>query len=304
MKKIELPMIKFRFELEALEEIPFPVFRGSAFRGAFGRALMETVDHRVYQEIFESHSTFENSRNNDGRTIPNPYFFDAADYSGTVQSGGLFDIGLALFGTRMRYVEHAVNAVVYAAEHGFSVDRGRARVNRIFQVMSDGSEELLYDGRHVIVKSQLDKHFVVFYPEQINCVEIDFITPTRLLCSNELPDLQKFTPGLLFSHLIGRIRQLFNLYSHYRFPVDYSDDDYQEYIRNISVYDNRLRIFECARYSSRQDRIINLDGFSGRVVLTGRGLDYLAPYLAAGEYLRVGHAAVMGLGQYRLNYLF
>ena len=86
--------------------------------------------------------------------------------------------------------------------------------------------------------------------------------------------------------------------------MDYSDDDYQEYIRNISVYDNRLRIFECARYSSRQDRIINLDGFSGRVVLTGRGLDYLAPYLAAGEYLRVGHAAVMGLGQYRLNYLF
>ena len=60
---------------------------------------------------------------------------------------------------------------------------------------------------------------------------------------------------------------------------------------------------ECARYSNRQQKHVNLTGITGRIIITGKNLDDLIRYLIAGQYLHVGHAAVMGLGQYKIRFL-
>ena len=305
MNKIEIPVLRFRFEVTALEDIPFPQFRGSTFRGAFGTALKDTVEPQIYYDIFESYNASEIPDPDMSSSLPNPYLFETSDFSGKVEQGHTFEIGFSLFGRRMRYVEECVNAIARASEHGFSYERKKSQISRIYQVYADGSEKLLYDGRHIIITSQLDKHFTVNYPTGIKCVELEFLTPTRIM-KNNLPLMPgNFNLHDFFSVLITRINLIYHLYAFHPFEDDHNSDFkfYEEKIKSLRIYSNQLKVMECARYSNRQQKHVNLTGITGRIIITGKNLDDLIRYLIAGQYLHVGHAAVMGLGQYKIRFL-
>jgi CRISPR/Cas system endoribonuclease Cas6 (RAMP superfamily) len=56
------------------------------------------------------------------------------------------------------------------------------------------------------------------------------------------------------------------------------------------------------RFSTRQKREIDYDGFTGEVKLTG-DIGTFLPFLEAGEILSVGKNTAFGFGKYRLKNL-
>lgn len=70
--------------------------------------------------------------------------------------------------------------------------------------------------------------------------------------------------------------------------------------KRIATRDTRLRWYAWQRYSARQDRKIDMDGFVGDIAYEGD----LAPFLSllrAGEALHVGKGTTFGPGSYEMR---
>ena len=67
----------------------------------------------------------------------------------------------------------------------------------------------------------------------------------------------------------------------------------------VETTDSTLRWKDWTRYSSRQDRKIQLGGLVGRATYAG-DLEAFVPFAALGAYLHVGKNATFGLGRYKI----
>jgi CRISPR/Cas system endoribonuclease Cas6 (RAMP superfamily) len=81
------------------------------------------------------------------------------------------------------------------------------------------------------------------------------------------------------------------------------DYDYQALLaqaRAVAAQTENLWQQELQRYSNRQDKKIEQDGFMGETVFTGTAVSDLLPLLVAGEFLHIGSGTPFGLGRYRI----
>jgi len=132
----------------------------------------------------------------------------------------------------------------------------------------------------------------------LDSICIEFLTPTRLLQDGTLlsaPTLSAFVRAIVF-----RLKAVSYFHGNGEWEPDYEALDKAQ--QGIEVKANDCEWRQLERYSSRQRKVVPLDGFVGRWSLGGaEGLETLAPLFAAGEVLHVGKGTVFGLGWYRIN---
>lgn len=285
-----IPHLRLGVTLEARGAARLPPFKGSALRGAFGRALRRAVCvmgferecagcslrraclHTRLFEVFQEEPA--PAALGGGHQAPRPYVFEPRDRATSYRPGEPLRFDLLLFGQAVGLEALARVALERMAAGGL----GRER----FPFRLAGVEPRAGAGVWRDPETALGERAV-----------LRFLTPTRFKVSNRLLRDLDFTT---FAHkALLRVLGL----AHFHVPgeaIDWEIEPLLEASRRVRVTRRRLRWWDWQRYSHRQRTKMKLGGFVGEMEIAG-DLAPLLPLLRAAEVVHVGKGTTFGLGR-------
>lgn len=296
----------YRFDCRFETDAVLPAFKGSVLRGAFGRALRQSVctvpkvscnqcrDNRtcLYPAVFDRAAAQEPSQ--DRRTPPAPYVIEPP--GGTQRrygAGEPFEFGLLLFGEANRSLAYLIHALERAGAAGIGAEADGARGRfRIETVRSAGQTVFSGQTKHFDPPTLLNAPGLQADSNGCRRVTVRLETPLRLKQANHLNDHLPF--HVLMSAALRRIADLHNHFSSGEPDLDYAG--LVQKARSVETAEDRLRWSERKRYSGRQKSEMLFGGLVGDVVYTG-DLGPFLPVLTYGAELHLGKQTTFGLGK-------
>ena len=303
-------LARYRLTLTALSTITMPPYAGSTLRGGFGHAFRKMVCTQgpidckdcmlnaacPYPYIFET-APFEGAQQL--RTygdVPRPFVIDPLDTRGEYRKGESFSFQLTLIGRAIDYLPYFLVSFRELGEMGIGKGRGRFQLTH---VRADEGESV-YDGDTQMVHNLANaRSFDDIRRETeslpTNELTLGLITPTRITHEGALTDQLPF--HVFWRRLIGRISAL--AYFHCGESLEMDFKGLIEKAMGVEMTDSTLRWKDWTRYSSRQDRKMQLGGLVGRMSYAGQLAEFV-PYVGLGAFLHVGKNATFGLGRYKV----
>ena len=304
-------LARYRMTLTALSTITMPPYAGSTLRGGFGHAFRKMVCTQgpidckdctlkavcPYPYIFET-APFEGAQQL--RTygdVPRPFVIDPLDTRGEYRKGESFSFQLTLIGRAIDYLPYFLVSFRELGEMGIGKGRGRFQLTH---VRTDEGESI-YDGDTQMVHNldnarSFDDIQRETESQPTDELTLRLLTPTRITHEGALTDQLPF--HVFWRRLIGRISAL--AYFHCGESLEMDFKGLIEKATSVETTDSTLRWKDWTRYSSRQDRKMQLGGLVGGVTYAG-DLGEFVPFAALGAYLHVGKNATFGLGKYRVD---
>lgn len=302
------------FHCVAEGRIELPAFKGSFFRGAFGKTLRSTVCLQrkedcgtclfkakcPYSLLFESPSLDGDSSTKwQANYEPHPFVLEPPDdEKESYAPGDTFVLGFTLFGAAVTCLPYFILAVEQMGKAGISRARGRFRLDRVVAENLDGARTIYANETRSLLGSYslltLGAINAAFEGVDARSIEITFMTPARLQQNGRLTDRLDFE--VFLRALLRRYSWLSSLYCGAIPPLPYRDLLEQA---RAGVVVNKSNITWCdyERYSFRQQTRLKIGGVKGSVTFEGE----LAPLLSLiklGEYLHIGKGTAFGLGKY------
>lgn len=305
---ITLPLSVYRLDFRAPGAV-FRSFAGSAWRGAFGRALKGTVCVArgipcsdcmllrtcAYPYIFETPPPPEAAKMRRYPAAPHPFVLQIHDDSG---NGGLYPLGLTLFGDAYRYLPYLIHAFERAGEHGLTARRMKLELEGVSQCVDFSRDEW----RAVFLPGEALRPVPAAMPQippVPERIRINVETPLRLRRDEHYVTADTFRFTDLFRNLLRRISML--TYFHTQTPLE---TDFAGLVRRseeVELYSAALRWLDWTRYSTRQNTELQMGGLVGAVELKGTEIEKFWPYLWLGQWTHAGKGTSMGLGRYRIS---
>jgi hypothetical protein len=219
-------------------------------------------------------------------------------------AGDELRFGLTLIGPAIEELPYVIYSVGLMARHGFGARRTPFALLEVsaldgsatrLKVYTQGMERIApHDARRNLGALVQDRLAQLALTDTVNLL---FLTPTRLR-------FQQNEPGqyLRFEQLVKglSLRLTMLAQTHGAAQPDYDYHALLALARNVSTLAENLRQQKLERYSNRQEKKIEQDGFMGEVVFAGAAISELLPLLVAGEFLHVGSGTAFGLGRYRV----
>ncbi len=294
-----------RVVLRPLEAASVPRYKGAMVRGAFGRAFRRVVcsfpardccdcvlsSACPWQLVFNTPRPPDSTIMRRYETVPHPYVIEPPENDAVVVAlDEELTFGLGLVGRAARYLPYFLLSFEEMASRGMGAGRARFRV-----VAVTSQDRLIYDPVSATVQPPVPQR-LDFSPVDSACrVRISFITPTRITYQGQMARCLPF--HVLFRSLVRRIGLL--AYFHDE-PLTIDYRGLIEQSRAVAVSEQQLAPVRWRRFSGRQGRVLEVDGFTGTAVYEGE-LGPLLPFLRAGELLHVGKGTSFGMGKYRLE---
>lgn len=306
---LPLPLARYRLAFAAEDELNLPAYSGSAWRGAFGTALKRLVCvtrsttcppcplYRActYPYLFETPPDPDAGRLRKYPAAPHPYVLrPAPDNAGHKSRGERLELELTLFGAANRYLPYVVRALEQAAERGLGAGRGRARLDAVEQATATGWSPILAPTRTV----QPLPPAVPELPPVPARVHLALDTPLRLVVDERNVAPGRFRFAHLFASLLRRVSSLAAFHADGAPECDYAA--LRAASDAVEWRAARFRWHDWARFSSRQDRLVQMGGLVGEAELDGEAVAAFWPWLWLGQHTHAGKGTVMGLGRYRL----
>jgi len=320
----QIPYLRLRFTLLADTACSLAPRKGSMLRGAFGNALRRTVcvmppkqacepcmlrRQCVYTRLFETLIDGPAPRFLRGLpTAPRPYIFEPFDLTRDFAPDKPLRFDLALLGQAAELFPYAIYAVDRMAQTGLTQRRHRFHLDRVdwhagksqpdqdaATTPENGSWRKLYDGadKRLLSEVALQTPGDGNGEFQGDCVQLRFLTPTRLKFKDELKI--DFTFRMLVFKMLRRVLEL----AHFHVPearVDWEFHDLLVAADEVEIVQRDLNWCDWVRRSNRQNTTMKMGGFTGSITLQGP----LAPFaglLKASELVHVGKGAVFGNGK-------
>lgn len=281
------PVQSLLFELEMVDGYRLPPFAGSLFRGCLGWALQEVCSLSDYRYLFET-------REGDSE-VPRPFVLLPPLQSRDLRAGDRLRLGLRLFGEGCRHVESFLRAFQRIGEVGLGQSQSRFQVVRI--VAEEGCrhwvcyDRSLKDCNYLPLPCALG-NFAWSEWDQCKAVEVEFVTPTRLVHKGQpvyQPDFH-----VLVRSLLRRVDTLLQHHCGSTCGLNFGEEvDRAMDIQSTSL---GLRWEDWERKSSRQGRNITMGGLVGRARYTGEFNPELLSLLQVAEVLHLGKATTFGMG--------
>ncbi len=268
----KLLLSKYRFTLEAIDNITLPAYKGSTFHGGFGHALMK-ISPTWYRYFFEPNT-------NSNGDWPKPFIIlPPLDELERYPKGHQFHCELTMFGEATQHYAIAQAAIEYLGmEMGLGYEQGK------YKIIDISKSQPTFQPSPSTSNSQL--------------ITLHLPTRLRLKANNRLykqtPDFQ-----LLMTRLLGRLKTLEKAYAEQTIDMN----TYQELIsksQNIKIKSNTIQWDDWDRFSGRQKKWMKFGGLMGDVSYTGE-LQPFMEYLKLGEWLHIGGKTSFGLGKYELD---
>jgi len=293
-----------------------PVYKGSTFRGVFGRALKSVVcalkqrecpdcllaGRCLYAVVFEPQCDPGNGRKRIP-SPPHPYVIEPpAEAKTNYTAGERFDFTLLLFGEANKNLPYFVYAIEQMGSLGIGrrVD-GRAGTYVLQSVCSDrqciysGATRSLSQGEFAREIAPHELAHSDWHAGDKKKLGVRIVTPLRLKYQNRLE------PELPFHVLIRtglrRISALFERYDGSEPALDYRGLVHRA--MNIRTVSSTIQWYDWRRYSNRQEQAMFLGGMTGAVVYEGDLAEFL-PLLRLAEQVHLGKQTTFGLGRIEL----
>ena len=260
------PVVRVRFELEALEPGRLPAYAGSAWRGLLGHSLRRTVcvtrqstchgclltGTCAYSVFFESPPPNPQSARR-YTALPHPFVLDvAARAEREVAAGETLRLGLNLIGPAGELLPYLIHAVERAGQRGIGRVGGRFALNAVLaeQGLGGGAWQKVYDaasGQYRRLASEGGS--IGSAPD--GAVRVEFLTPLRVKRRGRFVGAREFGPEILLQNLVMRLSSLAAFYGGCGDHFDWSR--LAPAARDVSSASLSLRWSEWTRFSSRQN---------------------------------------------------
>lgn len=289
-----------------------PPYKGSVFRGAFGKALHATVckprstgcngctnrENCIYQSVFQPTSPPNLPDADKFRDIPRPFvLIPPMTNRQFFRPGKLLKFEAVVIGKAMEAFDQIIDAIALMGEHGLGPERGKYKLLHLS----------VRNGQHLNGRKNRRNRcrpIVFFEPAEALQPEYDkshtavcsFNTPMRLKEKGHL--VKHLTFRLFFERLAQRIDLLNRFFEPHTEPPDFSH--LLANAHQIKTAECNLHWYEWERYSARQKERMKLGGLKGTVAFQGELGPYV-PFLKIGENVSVGQGTTFGLGRYSLS---
>lgn len=306
---------QFLFELETVEPLELPAYKGSTLRGAFGHAFKKVVcalrtrtcadcllnEHCVYSYIFETPAPASVPDSEQYKTAPHPFvILPPLGEKTSYAPGETLAFTLTLIGRALDYLPYFIYAFYELGANGMGRARGRFTLKRVLRL--NGAERYpVYEGQGKILKRAYESvswHRVLEQrpgSSPTATVTLHFLTPARIKVKDDLVVDLDFS--VFFKSLVRRIEAL---------GVFHCGGGRLEGVRDlihnaaaIETAHRALSWYDWERYSNRQETRMKLGGVVGAITFSGE-LSPFMPYIVLGEYIHVGKGTSFGLGKYRI----
>lgn len=218
-------------------------------------------------------------------------------------TGDELRFGLTLIGPAIEELPYIIYAISLMARHGFGAQRIPFALLEASAIIGSTTRLKVYtpamthiaphDARRNLSDLVKDRLMQLKLEDTLRLL---FLTPTRLRFQNRLQQRLQFEQ--LVKSLSLRLTMLAQTYSANKLDYDYQSLLAQA--RTATTQTEHLWQHELKRYSNRQDKKIEQDGFIGEAIFTGKTISDLLPLLVAGEFLHVGSSTAFGLGRYHI----
>lgn len=308
---------RYRFDLEAVDQLHLPAYQGSTFRGGFGHSFKQIacfqLDWRActpcargnscpYGYIFESTAPAEGPQFHHLHEIAPPFVIEAPSGAPRVyRAGDRLGFELVLVGRAIGYLPYFLLAFQELGRTGIGHPAGRYALQRISALHPwSGEQSLVYDGVDVRLGGP---DLSVSWAEAAaqaallpdDALTLRFLTPTRLKYQQAFVAQPPF--HVLLRALLRRISTLALFHCGAAWPGD--PRALIAAAERVEMSGASLAWVDWGRYSGRQHQRVELGGFVGEISYCGE----LAPFrefLLLGALVHVGKAAVFGHGRYQL----
>jgi len=299
-----------RFETDAV----LPAFKGSVFRGMFGRCLRQVVcalkrqdcagcilkQRCLYAQVFETAVTVSPAGLFRQNAVPHPFVIESPEDSRNhLPAGSPFAFNLMLFGP----VNHSLPYFVYAIEQmgregigrPINDQRGRFAVERV-----DLDGQAIYQAADGRLRTDLELETLALLPPVLpnGCSQatITLKTPLRLKFDSRLTAYVPF--HVLARAMLRRASSLLACYGQGEPALDYKGLVARaDLVRTAS---SRLGWLDVKRFSGRQDREMLMGGMIGTATYRGDLAEFV-PLLEFCEKVHIGKQTAFGLGQIRVE---
>ena len=301
-----------RFKTDA--ELPY--YKGSTFRGVFGRALKKVVcalkqqdcetcllnTKCIYVQVFETPAS-ANPTDSRMAAPPHPFVIEPPLTIRThFPTGSAFNFSLLLMGEANNYLPYFIYAFEQMGEIGIgkkiSQYRGRFLLENVrtngAEIYSSSDQKLTMTGP---VK-KLDLKSLQESQDKDLCLKLTMETPLRLKFNNRLQANLPF--HILVRAMLRRISSLMNAYGNGEPSLDYLG--LVKKAEGIKTVDKTLSWYDWQRYSFRQDKKMLMGGMTGSVTYEGPINEYL-PLIEFCEQVHLGKQTTFGLGKIKTEML-
>lgn len=304
-----LPLARYRLHFRAAVDLRLPAYTGSAWRGAFGRALKHSVcitdeptcpscpfyRSCIYPYLFETPPDPGVGKLTKYTAAPHPYLLIPDDCHGRVAAGQTLSVDVHLLGHGNRHLPYVIHALTQAGQRGLGQDRGALELLRVAQADDEDWRPIYTPGGDLNPLPPM----VPVTPPCPERLTLRLLTPLRLTSEGRLVSQDRFRFHHLFSNLLRRISLLTSFHTDDPLETDFAG--LTRAARAIEPSRARLHWHEWARFSSRQDTLVKMGGLIGEIGLEGADLEPFWPYLWLGQWTHAGKGVVMGLGRYRID---
>lgn len=307
----EIKYLKLTFNLNPLEDIFLPQYKGSTFRGAFGTALKKVVctlkkelcencilrGKCVYAYIFETIPPSQTKIMRRYKAVPHPFVIEPpVEEKSIYKENEKLPFNLILIGKATEYLPYFIYTFIEIGKVGIGRKKGKYKLNSV-----KCGRTKIYDIEENKVLSAPIKTMPIKLPKEsetkkIERISLNFITPTRIISEEKITKEPNF--NLLIRQLIRRI----SLISYFHCSIDTTKWDFKNIIekaKDIETIKSQIQWFDWERYSNRQKRKMNMGGFKGTITFEGK-ISQFIPLLKIGEIIHIGKGTTFGLGKYEI----
>jgi CRISPR/Cas system endoribonuclease Cas6 (RAMP superfamily) len=308
---IKPPMLygEYHFRAVLSDRAILPPYKGSTFRGVFGRALRSVTcalkredcaicllnRQCVYAKVFDSHT----GRPGRGRPSPPHPFVIEPPLSGQTEfePGESFDFSLLLFGQANQYLPY----FVYAFEQMGQIGIGRQIFGKraCFQLseVTGPTGTTIYQSQEQELKADEAVNLVLDDPPTplMDQIRIILETPLRLKYQDHFTAELPF--HLLIRAALRRIATLNQQFADGEPPLYYKGLVARAH--EVDTVHSTIRWYDWKRYSFLQERTMMMGGMVGAVTYSGL-LNEFIPLLRYVEKVHVGKGTTFGLGKIQM----
>ena len=299
---VTLPMMRYAVSFDVTEPVHLPEYSGSTLRGAFGQALRRTAcmtrqkDCKScplyrscpYTDIFETPPPETHSLQKFSQ-IPNAYVIEPPNWGRRVyEPGEKLEYEFVLFGRARRHLALVVFAMIRAFKH--DVGHGRAAFRTLHAVTSSGPVLLLESENDRIQAHENETTLVV---PQGTTLELSVQTPLRLQNNGRPLRAGEITARTLLMSMVRRTALIHEFQCEESLSLDFAQLALEAEAVGMEC---ALHWLDWTRYSSRQNRAMNLGGVVGSIRLTNLS-HALSLFCACSTLTHVGKNATFGLGR-------
>lgn len=303
-----IPITLLDVTITSLDYLPLDLGAnpGSSLRGAIYEALAamyDTGDPAQSRDDMDTNPVawllrLEDTQVSGGHDVPRPIALRPPLEMPSPQ----MTFGLAFYGRGRQSIPMILSAI-YSLQN---IGAGRGR--RGFRVVDVSAVDPITRQKTFLLDAQGQPHAPLPEPLpaatferfaqmlHVDQVQIDFLTPTRILKEGHLCHEPIFLTW--FQRLLERLRMISEVYSE---PVWIPFKELLAIASQVTITHDATHWQEAWSYSRYEGRGKPTSGFMGKVSYNGT-LEPLLPYLVVGQALQVGKNTIKGCGWYQINY--